>query len=89
MKIKNEDYLKMSNYLDSAIDHVGVEKVRAHRALGLGKDKGLRFAFDLWALVCRFDSEALKWQCGKLYGYLNDAHIATALKHYVKTRIDI
>lgn len=78
-----EDYKTLSNYLEAGIISVGVEAIKEHRALKLGKDIERRFAWDLWHLAKRTDKTALKWMCG-LYSYMNDEHFTTALKHFVR-----
>ena len=80
MKIKQADYDKLKEALDGFIDN-NLDKIKAHKALKLGKDIDMRFRWDLlngsgFLNTCRLD-------------YLNDSHIDTALKHYVDNREDL
>jgi len=81
MKIKQADYDKLKAALDTFIETIGIETIKAHKAKKLGKDVDMRFRWDLLNgsgfNVCQF------------YGYLNDTHIDTALKHYVDGRKDL
>ncbi len=75
MKITTEHY----NTLKLGIANLDREKVLAHKALELGKDKAMRFRWDLFhaAKLSHFASD-------NLYSYLGDNHIDTALKSIVK-----
>jgi hypothetical protein len=84
MKIKDIDYKTLSDYMESAIAHCGVETIKEHRSKLLGRDTDLRFAWDVWSVARRVDSSAATWLSDTLYAYLNDDHISTALKHFVK-----
>ena len=85
MKMTAEHYRKMADYIDAMIEHVGIDKIKAHRALNLGKDKEKRFRWDLWWIAARQNgNEALRWHCDVLYKYLDDTHFDTALRRYVK-----
>jgi len=85
MKMTKSDYGKLAEFLDFAVETIGKKKLNAHKAKGLGKDKSKRFRWDLWNAAYRLNKAALTWQCDCLYRYLNDTHIDTALKYYVKT----
>lgn len=43
-----------------------------------------RFIHDCLHHACAADRELLPWICEELYAYLNDAHIATALRAIAK-----
>lgn len=75
MKIKPEHY----DIIKQAIDALPKDQVAQHKAKELGKDKAMRFRWDLFhaARLSRFASD-------ELYRYLNDNHIDTALKSIVK-----
>jgi hypothetical protein len=75
MKIKLEHY----NHLKNEIAKLNRDQVLAHKALELGKDKAMRFRWDLFhaAKLSHFASDNLS-------SYLNDNHIDTALKGIVK-----
>lgn len=76
MKILEADYSLMKKAIDDFIEKAGIETVLTHRAQKLGKDIEKRFRWDLLHASC-FDVTPL-------YRYMNDEHIDSALKHYVK-----
>ncbi len=91
MKIEPEHYKIISDYMLNAVNAIGKEKIKEHRALNLGKDIELRFAWDLWKVaenVSRNENQginvALKFICNTLYDYMDDTHIGTALKKWVR-----
>tara|TARA_A100000171_G_C2004181_1_gene83256 strand:+ start:37 stop:333 length:297 start_codon:yes stop_codon:yes gene_type:complete len=88
MKIKEKDYKKLSQYLEQAISHCGVGYLEDHK-LNLKDDKRVkdinrRFAFDLLFIAGRVNKECRYFVSDVLYEYINDDHIYTALKHFVK-----
>lgn len=84
MKMKEEHYAVLSAYLETGIMHAGVESIKEHRRQKLGKDIEVRFAWDLWWMATAVDNTATPWLIGALYPYLDDTHITTAMKHFVK-----
>lgn len=75
MKITAEHY----DVLKTAIARLSREECLAHKALELGKDKNMRFRWDLLYM-----SKMIDWVCDNLYTYLDDTHVDTALKSIVK-----
>ena len=63
------------------------EKIIAHKKLGLGKDKDMRFRWDLFSFsgIRLGDGKGMSGDID-LYAYMNDLHIDTALKAYVDAR---
>jgi hypothetical protein len=80
MKMTNDDYLELKDALDKGIEKRGLHKLLAHRARCLGKNPVKRFRWDLFYLV----AELPQLTVTRFYTYLNDSHIDTALKRYVK-----
>jgi hypothetical protein len=66
MKMKQEHYQIILDAF-SALDR---EQIQAHKALGLGKDKGRRFVFDLLYMT-----DLTPFVCDTLYSYLDDDNI--------------
>lgn len=73
MKIKTEHY----NMLKQQVASLPRDKILAHKALGLGDDKAKRYVWDIYSVASRSDNFELQ---KKLYDYLHDNHIETALK---------
>ena len=75
MKMTLEHY----NQVKAAIASIPRELVLEHKSKELGKDKDMRFRWDLFiaAKLSTFASD-------ELYQYLNDDHIDTALKSVIK-----
>jgi len=84
MKIANKDKERLFSTLDKGIMKVGIDKVTAHKAKNLGIDKAKRFRWDIFHLGFKEIRES--GLLDKLYTYLYDEHIDTALKEYIKTR---
>ena len=87
MKIKENDYKRLSQYLEQAISHCGIGYLEDHK-LNLKDDKRVkdinrRFPFDLLYLAGRVNKECLDFVCDVLYQYINDDHMYTALKHFI------
>jgi len=79
MRFSIEDYTILKTAIDSFIEKTGIEKVKEHRSLNLGKDTEKRFRWDLfWGSKYSPD-----------YNKYNDSHIDSALKKYIKERTDI
>jgi hypothetical protein len=85
MKMKDKDYRWITKRLDETVERIGARKLRDHRRQKLGRDPDTRFAWDL------FNASRIRIGDGggmpgdiDLYSYLNDDHIATALKKYVR-----
>ena len=75
MKMTLEHY----NQVKAAIASIPRELALEHKSKELGKDKDMRFRWDLFiaAKLSTFASD-------ELYQYLNDDHIDTALKSVIK-----
>lgn len=82
MKISKSQYAEMKTMIDSAIDRIGIDRVREHRTTNNGNDKEVRFRWDLFhasnaGVLFRADMG------------ITDQHIDTALKKYVNERGDL
>lgn len=82
MKISKEKYQEMVFALNAAIERIGVDRVRHHRRSNDGKNKEVRFMWDLYYAanahhIFRGDRN------------INDSHIETALKKYINGRGDL
>ena len=66
MKMKQEYY----QVIFDAFSALNREHVQSHKALGLGKDKGRRFIFDLLYMA-----NLTPFLCDALYSYLDDDNI--------------
>jgi len=82
MKITNADFLDLKTKLNATLDKVGREKtIEAYESGNFPrsefvKDLQTRFCFDVYH-ACYRENDGLM---DKLYAYLNDDHIYTALK---------
>ena len=87
MKITKDDKKKFFELLDTGLEKVGAEKLAAHKALELGKDKAKRLRWDLFyaSRVRIGDGVGIDGDVN-LYAYMNDSHIDTVLKAYVLER---
>jgi len=77
MKIKDQHYNQLKNLI-AAIDK---DKIKAHKALNLGTDKGLRFRWDVLFMSDRPQRTAL---FSEIYAYANDKHVDTALRAIIR-----
>ena len=88
MKIKKDDYNLIKTSIDKVIKHIGIDKIKQHRALKLGINKDKRFRWDLFyyanSLRRYHNQEEIQVS---IYKYADDTHMDTALKHYVNSCI--
>ena len=86
MKITLEDKTKLFEMLDKAL-LPKIEIVKEHRAKKLGNDIEKRFRWDLFhaAKITLGDGKGMSGDIN-LYAYMNDEHIDTVLRLYVKER---
>ena len=78
LKITEFDYKRMEKSIDNLIENKGIEAIGNHKALNLGKDKDMRFRWDL----LRYSG----FDICSLYTYMNDDHINSALKKIISDR---
>ena len=67
------------NQVKAAIASIPRDLALEHKSKGLGKDKAMRFRWDLFIAA-----ELSTFASDELYQYLNDDHIDTALKSVIK-----
>jgi hypothetical protein len=72
MKMTPEHYNTMKTKIDKFIESAGIALILEYKA----NHSDMRFRWDLFHHAFCFDSAT--------YQYLNDDHIDTALKHYIK-----
>jgi len=87
VKITKEDKDYLYKRLDETIENIGLDKILDHKNLMLGKDHNMRFRWDLFHLaeIRIGDGIGVHGELD-LYSYMNDNHIDTVLKRYVKDR---
>ena len=76
MKMSKEDYTLLKESIDKSIERIGINSVLKYKSLKLGNDVEKRFRWDLL--------NSSSFNTSKLPSYLNDNHIDSALKYYVK-----
>lgn len=79
MKIKPEHYAELKNL----ISEIDIDAVKAHKALNQGKDKAMRFRWDLFFMTDRMKRLKLFTADG-IYKYANDGHVDTALRKIIR-----
>lgn len=77
MKMKAEHYEALKHALDAISTQLAPMRVK-YKAAGMSD---MRFRWDALKHA-HVSGNSTQWMCSQLYGYLNDGHIDTALRHY-------
>ena len=62
------------------------EDIATHKQRELGIDKAKRFRWDLYHITRVRNARILDFVCDTLYAYMNDTHLDSVMKEYVKLR---
>jgi len=89
MRVTQNHYDQIKTHIDKVISTVGVQRIKNHRELKLGKDIEMRFRWDLFGFGYKTHNAEACELTRELYKFYNDDHIDTALKKYVKESLDI